>query len=75
LFVISVVLWHCYWSPSYLIGFLMGQYHVELSLPISKPSIMFMLSGVCIADTVVWATERGIWLIKKLDVDLMLVMI
>ena len=53
----------------------MGQYHVELSLPISKPSIMFMLSGVCIADTVVWATERGIWLIKKLDVDLMLVMI
>ena len=75
LFVISVVLWHCYWSPGYLTGFLMGQHHVELSFFISKPSIMFMLSGVCIADTVVWARERGIWLTKKLNVGLMLVMI
>ena len=53
----------------------MGQHHVELSFFISKPSIMFMLSGVCIADTVVWARERGIWLTKKLNVGLMLVMI
>jgi len=28
---------------------------------------MFMLSGVCIADTVVWARERGIWLTKKAE--------